>query len=68
MTITEFNKTKFGSGDKIIYLGQEYPLRAIDFDEALFAYSLEGWQEGDQYSWCRCENAEIVSLTPIQIL
>lgn len=61
MTIDQFNKTSFGSGDKVIYDGKEYGIIIVDFIEALIGIDekILGADE-DDISWKRCENCELV--------
>lgn len=56
MTIDEFNKTKFAAKMTVIYDGNRYTIKQINFHEMLFGL-------GDDYSddiyWARCENVVI---------
>ena len=58
MTIEEFNKTGFTGKMKIKYKDEVHDLISVDFEEALFAYSLDDGYES--LCWVRCENVSIV--------
>lgn len=58
MTIEEFNKTGFTGNMKMRYQGEVYDIVSVDFQEALFAYSLD--DDCDNLSWARCENVSLV--------
>ena len=58
MTIEEFNKTGFTGKMKMKYQGEVYDVISVDFEESLFAYSLDG--DYDHLSWARCENVELI--------
>ena len=56
--IAEFNKTGFTGGMKMKYKNNTYDVISVDFEEELFAYSLDG--DFDNLSWARCENVELI--------
>jgi hypothetical protein len=58
MKKSEFNKTKFGNGDKIKYHGKIYDLIGVDLIEQLFGFKDKNAEIDDSLEWCRCENAE----------
>ena len=58
MTIEEFNKTGFTGKMKMRYKNEVYDIVSVDFQEALFAYSLDDGY--DNLSWARCENVDLV--------
>lgn len=63
MTITQFETTRFGNGDKAKYDGEVYPIAQVDFKECLIG--LLGVCEGgedDDINWVRCENIELIAL------
>lgn len=63
MTIQEFNNTRFGRGDKVIYQGEEYFLARCDFEEKLFGLLRimpNPNIEPEETSWIRCENGEFI--------
>lgn len=60
MTITEFNKTGFGAGDKAEYDGKVYDIASIDFKEQLIG--LIGITQGsEEIEWVRCENVRFIA-------
>jgi len=61
MTIDQFNNSRFGANDKVIYNGQKYDIISVDFEEALIGIDekIPGSDE-DDISWKRCENCELV--------
>ncbi len=61
MTIDEFNNTRFGAGDKVIYDGKEYPITSVDFEEMLIGLNMESDNLID-CEWKRCENCILISL------
>ena len=63
MTIEEFNQTSFGAGDRIIdKRGNVHDLASVDFEEALFGYSIDPDDEENPLSWARCENCEFIPI------
>jgi hypothetical protein len=66
MTIDQFNETRFGAGDKVIYDWKEYDIYSVDFEEALIGINenIPGSDE-DDISWKRCENCELVKNEPV---
>jgi hypothetical protein len=61
MTIQEFNSTRFGAGDLVIYKNQTWPIIEVDFEEALFGIPNERGitvEVADQMTWVRCENCQ----------
>lgn len=60
MTITDFNKTAFAYGTRIIYNGKEYPVVSVDFVEALIAIIKDTDADEPELSWVRCENCQII--------
>ena len=52
MTREEFNNTGFTGKMKMKYKYRIYDVISVDFDEALFGYSLDG--SCVDLSWCRC--------------
>lgn len=67
MTIQEFNKTRFASGDRVIYKGKKFVICTLDFEEALIGFDmdLEG-AEPETISWVRCENCEYLPTIDIE--
>ncbi len=61
MTIDKFNETSFGAGMQVKYKGKIYPIKSVDFIEALIGIEekIIGSEEGD-IDWKRCENCELV--------
>ena len=60
MTIDQFNKQRFGAGDKARYRdGIYYDIAAVDFDEQLIGLlmHISGGEPGD-VTWVRCENVD----------
>ncbi len=60
MTIDEFNNTKFGAGDKVIYHGKKYPIASVDFEECLVGLDME-CDLLEDIQWKRCENVIYVT-------
>jgi len=62
MTIDQFNKSRFGTGDKAKYTdGKTYVVAQVDFEEQLLGLLMEidGGEEGE-VSWVRCENVNYI--------
>lgn len=63
MTIEQFNNTRFGAGDEVIYKGETWPIIEVDFEEALFGIPNERGitvEVADQITWVRCENCTFI--------
>ncbi len=56
MTVEEFDKTRFGAGDKARYKGENYLIGSVDFEERLIAL----YENNEEYTWVRCENIEFI--------
>ncbi len=66
MTIEQFNKTRFGAGDRAIYLkdGNTYDVAMVDFQEQLIGLQMNiSGGDPDDVTWVRCENVEYLSKT-----
>jgi hypothetical protein len=64
MTIEEFNNTRFGAGDSVIYKNELWPIVAVEFEEALFAITVA---VADQMNWVRCENCQYISKDNLRV-
>jgi hypothetical protein len=63
MTVEEFNKTKFGKGDKAVYKNETYSIAALDFEEKLIGlHDVCLGADEDDITWVRCENIVFVQL------
>lgn len=63
MEISEFNNTRFGAGDSVLYKNEIWPIVAVDFEESLFAIPNERGitvEVSDQMTWVRCENCKYI--------
>jgi hypothetical protein len=58
MEISDFNKTRFGSGMKVLYDGFTYKIIEVNFTESLLGIQDEN--NFDDVFWVRCENVEVV--------
>jgi hypothetical protein len=61
MSIEDFNDTRFTHNQSVMYKGDVYKLKAVDFEEALLGIDEKIPGTGKRYiSWKRCENIEII--------
>jgi len=60
MSIDEFQRFGFMSGDKAEYEGVSYPIASVDFVESLIGILGEISNAPDDITWKRCENCEVL--------
>ena len=58
MEISEFNKTRFGKGMKVLYDNFIYKIKEVNFTESLIGIQDENGF--DDVFWVRCENVEVI--------
>lgn len=64
MSQEEFEKQRFGAGDKATYKdGNTYVVASVDFEEKLIGLLMNiSGGEPDDISWVRCENVDYIPL------
>jgi len=70
MSIEEFNNTRFGAGDSVIYKNELWPIVAVEFEEALFAIPNERGitvAVADQMDWVRCQSCQYISKDNLRV-